>query len=123
MRAAAENSDVAQLLGIDLRVVGTVAWVAATCLATLTGVLVASTTFLSPFMMGLVILKAFAALVVGGMTSAPGVVIGGLLLGISESLVGYWATPLLQDSVGLIIIIIVLLVRPQGLLGSNVWRA
>jgi branched-chain amino acid transport system permease protein len=123
MRAAAENGEVAQLLGIDLRVVGSAAWIAATCLATLTGVLVASTTFLSPFMMGLVILKVFAALVVGGMTSALGVVIGGLLLGVSESLVAYWATPLLQDSVGLIIIIGILLIRPQGLLGTNVWRA
>jgi branched-chain amino acid transport system permease protein len=123
MRAAAENGDMAQLLGIDLRTVGTVAWIAATCLATVTGVLVASTTFLSPFMMGLVILKVFAALVVGGMTSALGVAIGGLLLGVSEGLVAYWATPLLQDSVGLIIIIVILLIRPQGLLGKTVWRA
>lgn len=122
MRVAAENGDVAQLLGIDPRAVGSAAWVAATCLATLTGVLVASTTFLSPFMMGLVVLKVFAALVVGGMTSAVGVVIGGLLLGVSEGLVAYFLTPLFQDSVGLIIIIAILLVRPQGLLGQKVQR-
>jgi branched-chain amino acid transport system permease protein len=122
MRVAAENGDVAQLLGIDPRAVGTAAWIAATGLATLTGVLVASTTFLSPFMMGLVVLKVFAALVVGGMTSAVGVVIGGLLLGISEGLVAYFLTPLFQDSVGLLIIIVILLIRPQGLLGRNVQR-
>jgi branched-chain amino acid transport system permease protein len=123
MRVAAENSDAAQLLGVNLRAVGSAAWVAATCLATLTGVLVASTTFLSPFMMGLVILKAFAALVVGGMNSPAGVVAGGLLLGLAESLVGYWLSPLLQDSVGLIIIVAVLMIRPQGLFRGAVWRA
>ncbi len=122
MRVAAENGDTAQLLGVNLRVVGTSAWIAATGLATLAGVLVASTTFLSPFMMGLVILKVFAALVVGGMTSAIGVVIGGLLLGVSESMVAYFFTPLLQDSVGLMIIILILVVRPEGLAGRNVWR-
>ena len=122
MRVAAESGDVAQLLGINLRAVGSAAWVAATCLATLTGVLVASTTFLSPFMMGLVVLKVFAALVVGGMTSAVGVVIGGLLLGVSESLVAYWLDPLFQDSVGLLIIIVILLIRPQGLMGREVSR-
>ena len=120
MRVAAENGDVAQLLGINLRAVGSAAWVAATCLATLTGVLVASTTFLSPFMMGLVVLKVFAALVVGGMTSAVGVVIGGLVLGMSEGLVAYFLTPLFQDSVGLLIIILILLIRPQGLMGRDV---
>jgi branched-chain amino acid transport system permease protein len=122
MRVAAENGDVAQLLGINPRAVGSAAWIAATCLATLTGVLVASTTFLSPFMMGLVVLKVFAALVVGGMTSAVGVVIGGLLLGVSEGLVAYFLTPLFQDSVGLLIIIIILLIRPQGLMGRNTVR-
>ena len=122
MRVAAENGDTAQLLGINLRMIGTSAWIAATGLATLAGVLVASTTFLSPFMMGLVIMKVFAALVVGGMTSAVGVVIGGLLLGVSEGMVAYFMTPLLQDSFGLIVIILILLVRPQGLAGRNVWR-
>jgi branched-chain amino acid transport system permease protein len=123
MRVAAENGDTAQLLGVNLRAVGSAAWVAATCLATIAGVLVASTTFLSPFMMGLVILKVFAALVVGGMTSAIGVVIGGLLLGLSESMVAYFLTPVLQDSVGLVIIIVILIIRPEGLAGRNVWRA
>jgi branched-chain amino acid transport system permease protein len=123
MRVAAEDGDTAQLLGVNLRVVGSSAWIAATCLATLAGVLVASTTFLSPFMMGLVILKVFAALVVGGMTSALGVAIGGLLLGVSESLVAYFLTPLLQDSVALIIVILVLMVLPHGVTGQSVWRA
>jgi branched-chain amino acid transport system permease protein len=123
MRVAAENADVAQLLGVNLRMVGTLAWVAAACIGALTGVLLASSVYLSPFMMGLVIMKAFAALVVGGMTSVLGVVAGGLLLGLMESLVAYAFTPLLQESVGLLFIIVVLLIRPQGLFGGAVRRA
>ena len=124
MRVAAENPDLAQLLGVNLRVVGSAAWVAASILGLITGVLLASSLFLSPYMMGLVILKAFTALVIGGMTSPFGVVIGGLILGLLESFVAYALTPLLQDSVGLLIIILVLLFLPRGLFGGQeTWRA
>jgi branched-chain amino acid transport system permease protein len=124
MRVAAENPEVAQLLGVNLRVVGTTAWMAAACLGTLTGVLLASTGFLQPYMMGLVVLKGFAALVVGGMYSVMGVIAGGVLLGILESLAAYELNPLVQDSVGLALIILVLLIRPQGLIGGGgAWRA
>jgi branched-chain amino acid transport system permease protein len=124
MRASAENIQIAQLLGINLRVVGSAAWVAASCLAAVTGVLLATTIYLTPFMMGLTILKAFAALVVGGMTSVPGVIAGGLLLGLLEGMVAYTLTPVLQESVALVLVILVLLVRPQGLFGrKDAWRA
>lgn len=124
MRASAENIAIAQLLGINLRVVGSAAWVAASCLAAITGVLLVTTIYLSPFMMGLTILKAFAALVVGGMASVPGVIVGGLLLGVLEGLVAYGLTPVLQESVALVVVIVILLVRPQGLFGrKEAWRA
>jgi branched-chain amino acid transport system permease protein len=124
MRAAAEDVNVAQLLGIDLRVVGSIAWIAAICLGAMTGILLSSTVLLSPYMMGLAVLKGFAALVLGGMTSIPGVIVGGLLVGVLESLVAYYATPLLQESVALVLIIGILLVRPQGLFGTKpAWRA
>lgn len=124
MRASSENIAIAQLLGINLRVVGSAAWVAAACLAAITGVLLVTTIYLSPFMMGLTILKAFAALVVGGMTSVSGVIVGGLLLGLLEGMVAYSLTPVLQESVALVLVIVILLVRPQGLLGRReAWRA
>jgi len=124
MRAAAEDVNVAQLLGINLRVVGSIAWIAAICLGAMTGILLSSTVLLSPYMMGLAVLKGFAALVLGGMTSIPGVIVGGLLVGVLESLVAYYATPLLQESVALVLIIAILLVRPQGLFGTKpAWRA
>jgi len=113
MRASADNVDVAQLLGVNLRVAGSI-----------TGVLLASSVILSPYMMGLSILKGFAALVIGGMTSIPGVIVGGLLVGVTESMVAYTFSPLLQESSALVLIILVLLIRPQGLFGEkSVWRA
>jgi branched-chain amino acid transport system permease protein len=124
MRASAENIEVAQLLGLNLRAVGSAAWVAAACLAAVTGVLLATSIYLTPFMMGLSILKGFAALVVGGMSSVPGVILGGMLLGVLEGTVAYALTPVLQESVALILVIGILLVRPQGLLGrKDTWRA
>lgn len=124
MRVAAENPDLAQLLGINLRVVGSTAWAAAAVLGAVTGILVAATLFLSPYMMGLVIMKGFAALVLGGMWSPIGAVAGGLILGLLETAVAYSISPLFQDSVGLLLMIVILLVRPAGLFGSAMnWRA
>ena len=124
MRAAAENLAVAQLLGVNLRVVGSAAWVGAMLLGAVTGVLFASTTLLSPFLMGQAILKAFAALILGGMRSVPGVIAGGFIVGILESLTAYFISPVFQDSVSLVLIILVLLFKPEGLFGSReAWRA
>lgn len=124
MRVAAENPDVAQLLGINLRVVGSTAWAAAAVLGAITGTLVAATLFLSPYMMGLVVMKGFAALVLGGMWSPLGAVAGGLILGLLESAVAYSISPLFQDSVGLLLMIAILLIRPAGLFRSGLsWRA
>lgn len=124
MRVAAEDPTVAQLLGINLRMTGVIAWAVAAILGTATGVMFALVNFLSPDMMGLVILKAFAALVLGGMTSIPGVVLGGLLLGGLEGLSAYIFAPVFKDSVALVVIVLVLLIRPQGLFGKRqAWRA
>lgn len=123
MRAATENLTVAQLLGVNLRAVGSAAWVAAMLIGALTGVLFAGTVLLGPFMMGNAVLKAFAALVLGGMRSVPGVIVGGFLVGILESLVAYFLSPLFQDSVSLVLIILVLLLKPEGLFGQKQnWR-
>ncbi|MCO5064260.1 MAG: branched-chain amino acid ABC transporter permease [Rhizobiaceae bacterium] len=124
MRAAAENVRVAELLGVNPRLVGTVAWIAAAWLGGITGVLTAGAFFLSPYMMGHAVLKGFAALVVGGMTSVPGVMIAGLLIGVIEAVAAYFLDPVFQESVSLVLIILILILRPQGLLGTReTWRA
>jgi branched-chain amino acid transport system permease protein len=124
MRAAAENVRVAELLGINPRLVGSLAWIAAAWLGAITGVLTAGAFFLSPYMMGHAVLKGFAALVVGGMTSVYGVMIAGMLIGVTEAAAAYFVDPVFQESVSLLLIIAILLVRPHGLLGRReTWRA
>lgn len=124
MRVAATDVNLAQLLGVNIRMVSTLAWTAASSLGAVTGVLFSMSVYLNPYMMGMVILKAFAAVVLGGMNSVAGVFVGGLIVGLLEAGVAYAISPLLQDSVSLIVIILVLLVKPKGLFaGSASWRA
>jgi len=124
MRVASMDVNLAQLLGVNIRLVSTLAWVAASCLGAITGVLFSMGVYLNPYMMGMVILKAFAAVVLGGMNSVVGVFFGGLIVGLLEAGVAYAISPLLQDSVALVVIMFVLLVKPQGLFaGAGAWRA
>jgi branched-chain amino acid transport system permease protein len=67
-------------------------------------------------MMGDVAIKAFAAAVLGGLTSLPGAVVGGLLLGIIDSFVGYQVAEL-RTTIAFALIVLVLVLRPAGLLG------
>lgn len=124
MRVGSMSTDIAQLLGVNIRFVSTLAWVGASFLGAATGVLFSINVYLNPYMMGMVILKAFAAVVLGGMTSVFGAFVGGLLVGLFEAGIAFAISPLLQDSVSLVVIMLVLLVRPQGLFaGAAAWRA
>lgn len=124
MRASAENSQIAQLLGIDIRLVGMAAWMAAAVIGLATGVLLSTTTLISPYMMGLTVVKVFAAVLLGGMTSVVGAAVGGLMLGLLEAFVSFFFDPLFQDATALLALIAILLIRPQGLFGTKAaWRA
>jgi branched-chain amino acid transport system permease protein len=124
MRVAAENVDVAQLLGVNIRLVSSIAWMTAAALGAITGILLSLSVYLSPYMIGMVILKAFAAVVLGGMSNLLGVFLGGLLLGLVEAGVAYFISPLFQDSVALLVLVVVLMLRPSGLFTSRAaWRA
>ena len=83
------------------------------------GVLMAPLTLLYPDMGFMLFIKGFAAAVLGGLTSIPGALIGGFLIGIIEQLAaGYWHTGL-QEVAAFIIIMIVMIFRPTGLLGGS----
>ncbi len=117
MRAVAQNPTAAQLMGVSVNRVLAVAWGLGTALGAVAGVLIAPATFLEPDTMNTVLIKAFAAAVLGGFTSLPGAVVGGLALGVLENLVaGYIATEL-KAAFAFGLIIAVLTVRPAGLLG------
>jgi branched-chain amino acid transport system permease protein len=71
------------------------------------------------FFMGFLIgIKAFAAAVIGGIGNIRGAMVGGLLLGVLESLAGGFVSTAFQDTVAFLVLIIVLLIRPQGLFGQ-----
>lgn len=118
MRAVAQNRMAAQLMGINIDQINAIGWGVGTALGAITGILIAPLNYLDPTMMGDVALKAFAAAVLGGFTSLPGAVVGGLLLGVIDSIVGF-QVPELRTTIAFLIIILVLVVRPGGLLGTH----
>lgn len=122
MRAVSQNDEAARVLGIPVRRVYTMTWGIASMLGAIGGMLLAPTTFVSPAMMFEPFLKGFAAAVLGGLDSLPGVIIGGVVLGIVEALFGGYVSTAFKSTVPFVIIIFVLLVRPEGLLGRKFMR-
>jgi branched-chain amino acid transport system permease protein len=119
MRATSENVMAAQTLGIPTRAVLGLAWAVASALGVVAGIFLAPALLLDPFFMLDPFLKGFAAAVLGGLNSLPGAVLGALLLGVAESLTGAYLTIQFKNTLAFVIIIVVLLVRPEGLLGRE----
>lgn len=119
MRATSENVMAAQTLGIPTRLVLGVAWGVASALGVVAGIFLAPALLLDPFFMLDPFLKGFAAAVLGGLNSLPGAVLGALILGVAESLAGAYLTIQFKNTLAFLIIIVVLLVRPEGLLGRE----
>ncbi|HEV2359476.1 MAG TPA: branched-chain amino acid ABC transporter permease [bacterium] len=121
MRALAINQDAARLMGINVnRVIGLTFFMGSTLAAfagVLTGLYYSQISFLMGFLIGL---KAFTAAVLGGIGNIPGAVLGGFLLGILESLAAGYYSSRWKDVVAFAILIIILVVRPRGLLGERV---
>lgn len=116
IRAGTENSDMVSCLGINISLVFTLIFGLAQAIAGLSGVLAAPMRGIEPFMGDLILGICFAVVVIGGMGSFIGAVIGGLIVGLSQSLI-----TLVMPSASVIIVFLVmaviLLVRPRGLMG------
>lgn len=119
IRATSQNSRAARLMGVPVPKVYALTWGISAVLGAVAGILIAPTTFLSPHMMSEVQVKAFTAAVLGGFTSLPGAVIGGLLLGVMENLVAGYISTQLKSTFAFALIVIVLFIKPSGLLGST----
>jgi branched-chain amino acid transport system permease protein len=120
MRAAAQNPVSSRLAGIRVGWMLALGWGLAAMFGAVAGIMVAPVLFLDPNMMGGVQIYAFAAATLGGFTSPVGAVVGGLIVGVVENLVGTYVTFIgteLKFTVALALIIVVLLVRPSGLFG------
>ena len=122
LRAVIQNPEAARLVGIPVDRFFLVAWAMGVALGAIAGILAAPLIYLEPNAMLALLIKGFAAAVLGGMTSLPGAVIGGWLLGVLENLVaGYIATEL-KTPFAFALIVAVLAVRPAGLLGRPMAR-
>ena len=121
MRATSEDAGAAKLMGINTNSVITFTFAVGSALAAVGAVLYSNTfTQITPYMGGLLGLKAFVAAVLGGIGNIPGAMLGGYILGVAESLTTAMGGSTITDAVVFGILIIVLLVKPSGLLGRNV---
>lgn len=118
MQAVAQNTDAARVLGIDARRMVLYTFLINAVLAAVTALLV-TPTYLAKFDMGDSIgLKAFFAAIIGGFNQTRGALVGGLLIGVLENLVGFYWSPAYKEGVALMLFLVVILWRPEGLLGK-----
>ncbi len=118
VRAVAQDRQAARLMGIDVERTYLLAFGIGAGLAGLAGALLTPIYTLSPQIGGNFILAAFAVVVLGGLGSVTGALIGGIVVGVVEAFAGYYIDPALKQAVWFLIFIIVLIVRPQGLMGQ-----
>ena len=119
VRAVAQSSTAATLMGINVTAIVVLAFVVSASLAGIAGLLIAPITTASVFMGLTLALKAFSSAIVGGLSNPRGCMLGGFLLGLIEAMVGLWHAELREISIFLLIII-VLVVKPEGLLGRRI---
>jgi len=117
MRATADNQQVAQSLGVSVKRVFALSWCVATVVSTLGGIILGSVRGGVDFSLADLGLKVFPVVILGGLDSVAGAIIGGVLIGVLENLVGFYVTPAYKEGVALVVFLLVILLRPEGLLG------
>ena len=118
MRALSFNIDAARLMGIDTNRVIRSTFAVGSALAAAGGILFGLDQItINPLMGVLTGLKAFVAAVLGGIGSIPGAVVGGLLIGLAEQLTAGYLSPEYRDAITFVILILILLLKPEGLMG------
>ncbi|MCK6633258.1 MAG: branched-chain amino acid ABC transporter permease, partial [Fimbriimonadaceae bacterium] len=118
MRAVSVNLDAAKLMGIDTGRTISATFAIGSALAAAGGILFGLDQItINPLMGTLTGLKAFVAAVLGGIGNIPGAVVGGLLIGLAEQLVAGYVSPDYRDAITFVILIVILILRPEGILG------
>ncbi len=118
MQAASQNQLAAYYMGIPVARVNSLVWAISAAVAGFAGVLLAPITFVH-MNMGFIALKAFPAAVIGGFGSVPGAIVGGLIIGVVESLSGFYLPEGFKDVAAYVVVLLVLMVRPHGLFGER----
>jgi branched-chain amino acid transport system permease protein len=120
MRATSQNRKGAMLVGINVERLDILSFGIGCGLAAAAGTLwVVSGQVFNPYMGSIPAVKAFAIIILGGLGSIPGAIIGGLLYGIAENGAAYFLGGVWKDAISFIILIIVLVIRPTGLFGES----
>jgi branched-chain amino acid transport system permease protein len=118
MQASSQNQLAAYYMGIPVKRLNGLVWALAAVVAAIAGLLLAPITFVHANM-GFIGLKAFPAAVVGGFTSLPGALVGGLIIGVVESLAGFYLPEGFKDIAAYVVVLIMLMVKPNGLFGER----
>ena len=123
LRAVADDHQAAQSIGIPLSRIWVIVWSIAGFVALVAGIIWGSKLGVQ-FSLSLVALKALPVVILGGLTSVPGAIIGGLIIGVGEKLSEVYIGPMLGGGIeiwfGYVLVLFVLLVRPQGLFGEKI---
>jgi len=118
MRATQQNQNAAKIMGIKVERVFSITWGMSSLIGAIAAMFFAARSVLDPNFMMEPFMRAFAAAVLGGLTSIPGVIVGGLILGIIENFFGY-AWPEWKPIVAFVVIILIITVRPSGLFSKH----
>jgi branched-chain amino acid transport system permease protein len=118
MRSVAEDTTVAQLKGVKARQIQTLAWFIAGITAVIGGIFLGYRYGINSTL-SLLGLKAFPVVFLGGLESIPGVIVGGLVIGMAESLTGGYISSGWVDIVPFIILLVVMALRPEGIFGQR----
>jgi len=123
MRATADNQQVAQSLGVSVKGIFALSWCIATVVSALGGIILGSVRGGVDFSLADYGLKVFPVVILGGLDSVPGVIIGGVLIGVLENLSGGYLDPVfgggVKEVAPFVVLVLILMVRPYGLFGKR----
>ncbi|MCE5282562.1 MAG: branched-chain amino acid ABC transporter permease [Deltaproteobacteria bacterium] len=120
MLATAQDKQMARLLGIPVAQMIAITFAYSSILGAAAGILVGPIFFVTKDMGAMIGLKAFCSTIVGGFGSVPGAILGGLFLGVIEVFAAYYISSAYRDAFAFVILILVLLLRPQGFFGEKI---
>ena len=120
MQATAQDKEMARLLGIRVSRMIVITFAYSSILGAVAGILIGPIFYVTKEMGGMLGLKAFCSAIVGGFGNVPGAILGGLFLGVVEVFAAYYISSAYRDAFAFIILILVLLFRPQGFFGEKV---
>ena len=119
LRAMADNPDLARISGIATERMITLTWFIGGSMAAAAGVMIGIDSQLRPELGWILLLPLFAAVILGGIGNAYGALVGGLVLGVAQQVSTQWLLPSYKPAVAFVIMIVILLVRPQGIFGGR----